>query len=139
MSLRVLSVCATLAVIGCAGHTPGPAGSDDAATQQSTRRNRDLISREELAAASMQARSVLEVVRSLRPHFLNSRGTNSNTNPEAGQVHASINNGRVVSVDDLQHILVSTVAEIQYLNVAAAMLKFGGAAHEGPVILVRLK
>jgi hypothetical protein len=32
---------------------------------------------------------------------------------------------------------VNSVLEIQFLSVAAAMQKFGGAAREGPVILVR--
>jgi len=44
----------------------------------------------------------------------------------------------VVALDELRNILVSSVVDIQFLNSAAAMQRFGGAAHQGPVIVVRL-
>ena len=43
---------------------------------------------------------------------------------------------KVVSVDELGGILASTVKEIRFLSPAAAHLKFGATAREGPVILV---
>jgi hypothetical protein len=85
----------------------------------------------------MQARSVLDVVRSLRPQFLSQRGRNSHSDAEAGTVHASVNNGRILPVEELENIHVSAVLDITYLSPSAAMQMFGGAAHEGPVILVR--
>jgi hypothetical protein len=52
-------------------------------------------------------------------------------------VHVSIDNGRILPLDELANIHVNSVIDIQFLNVATAMQKFGGAAREGPVILVR--
>ena len=37
------------------------------------------------------------------------------------------------------NVLAMNIREIRFLSVAAAMQKFGGAAREGPVILVQMK
>jgi hypothetical protein len=50
-----------------------------------------------------------------------------------------VDNGRIVRLEELDAIHVTTVQEVRYLNVAAAMNKFGGAARSGPVILVVMK
>jgi len=118
-----------------APQSPAPAG-----------RNRDIISREELADPALRAQSVLDVVRSLRPNFLSVRGaqgvrcttpTDCQTDADAGRVHVSIDNGRILPLEELANIHVNSVIDIQFLNAASAMQKFGGAAREGPVILVR--
>jgi hypothetical protein len=85
-------------------------------------------------------------VRSLRPQFLSVRGTHTlqdtstarkgAVDPEAGKVHASIDGTKIVSVEELAGISANSVAEIRFLNPAQAMQRFGGAAREGPVILV---
>ena len=50
-----------------------PAAAQDSATKvtkaASTKRDRNLISHEELSAPELQAQSVLEVIRRLRPNF----------------------------------------------------------------------
>jgi hypothetical protein len=153
-----LKLCLLLvAASACAGKTPPEASVDDSGVrlgQSVPRRQRDVISREELAEPAVRAQSVLEVVKLLRPHFLTDRGPNSIpyagtggsdadktrgalADPEAGKVHASIDNGKIVSVDELRGMHANGVIEIRYLNAAQAMQKFGGAAREGPVIVVR--
>lgn len=92
---------------------------------------------DELRDPGLAGQSVLEVVRKLRPNFLSSRGVQSRSNPEAGRVHASINGNGVVSLDELRTMHTAGVVEIRFLNAAAAMQRFGGAAQEGPVILVQ--
>ena len=57
---------------------------------------------------------------------------------DAGTVRI-VDNGRIVRLEELDAIHVTTVQEVRYLNVAAAMNKFGGAARSGPVILVVMK
>ena len=79
---------------------------------------------------------MLQAIRNLRPQFLNVRGKNSQSNPEAGRVHASIDYGTIIPVEDLDHMHVNAILEIRFLNAGAAMQKFGGTAHEGPVIVV---
>ena len=74
----------------------------------------------------------------MRPQFLVERGKNSHSDDEAGKVHVSVDNGRIVPLSELDNIHAGTVQEVRYLNIAAAMRQFGGAAREGPVILVRM-
>jgi len=104
------------------------------------RRERDVITKDEMARANVGAQSVLDVVTNLRPAFLNVRGLHNvaavGGDPEAGKVHASIDGNKLVTLDDLRSVPASTVKEIRYLNPAAAMQRFGGDAREGPVILV---
>jgi hypothetical protein len=129
--LSVAGACASSA----ANPSPAPAGQEQAPAG----RNRDLISQDELSAdPGLRSLSVLEVVRTLRPHFLSERGVHkSESDPEAGKVHVSIDNGRIVPLSELNGIHAGAVIEIRYLSSAQAMQKFGGAAHQGPVIAVR--
>jgi hypothetical protein len=148
MSMRFLGVC--LGLIACAACSSAGGKRDDVATelkaQSSPRRDRNVISREELADPTIAGRNVLEVVRVLRPQFLTVRGNHNiqdtatarmgKTDPEAGKVHASVDGTKIVSIEELAGITASTVAEIRFLTPSQAMQRFGGAAREGPVILV---
>jgi hypothetical protein len=124
----------------CAAKSPVAGGADEARAPVS--RNRDLITQADLSAdPSTLSQSVLEVVRNLRPHFLNDHGSNALgasgiSDPEAGKVHASVDNGRIVSVSELSGMHANQVIEIRYLNAGQAMQRFGSAARQGPVILV---
>lgn len=92
---------------------------------------------DELSDPARRADNVLELIRALRPNFLADRGKQSKEDLESGKVHASIDGSGVVPLEVLRDIRVSAVVEVRYLNAAAAMQKFGGAAHQGPVIVVR--
>lgn len=147
--MKLLGTCLVLAA--CAACSSGGTGQSEVseAPQPSTgsaHRDRAVITREELADPAFSGQNVLEVVRVLRPQFLSVRGTHTvhdtsttrkgAVDEEAGKVHASIDGTKIVSVDELAGIHASTVAEIRFLNPAQAMQRFGGAAREGPVILV---
>jgi hypothetical protein len=159
--LNTLGLFVVVAATGACARGAAPAASTmstasasaEERAERPARRQRDVITKEELSAPSVRSRSVFEVVQSLRPHFLNTRGAHSipytnadgteaekarqkGSDPEAGLVHASIDGGRVVSLEELKGIHANSVIEIRYLSPAAAMQKFGGAAREGPVILV---
>lgn len=143
MSSRMLCVCLLAAVTSaCAAKAPVSGATDERRTSSS--RNRDLITQADLTAdGSLRAQSVLEVIRALRPHFLADHGSNTLqatglSDPDAGKVHASIDNGRVVAVSELSGMHASEILEIRYLNSAQAMQKFGTAARQGPIILVLL-
>lgn len=145
VSLKTLCACVLLvAASACAPKAPVGGVIDDNAPARSGR-NRDLITQDDLAAdASLRAQSVYEVIKVLRPQFLNDRGTQTIRDAsiggpgdaEAGQVHASVDGGRIVPTSDLQQIHANEVLEIRYLSVAQAMNKFGTAARQGPVIVV---
>lgn len=150
MSSKLLSVCLVAAVTGACAKSPSPDTApaptgviltDDAQTVNPTgRRERDVITREEMARVNVGSQSVLDVVTSLRPAFLNVRGLHNvaaaGGDPEAGKVHASIDGNKLIALDELRGVLAGTVREIRYLSPAAAMQRFGGDAREGPVILV---
>jgi hypothetical protein len=148
--MRQFASCVLLVASGaCAGKTPAPDTGATPAQQEASGRNRDVITAAELSKPELGAQSLLSVIRSLRPTFLIVRGQQSYTcsknttdcsaAPDEGAVHASVDNGRIVRLEELDAIHVATVQEVQYLNVAAAMNKFGGAARSGPVILVTMK
>jgi hypothetical protein len=151
MRIRALGTLAILAGGGCAKPATIPADGPSA-TQASApaNRNRDLITRDELSAPSISGMTVLDAVRSLRPQYLSVRGQNTmpakeNNNPdgrqivdqESGKVHASIDGVKVVPVEELSSLRAGTVVEVRFLSPAAAMQRFGGAARQGPVILVK--
>ena len=133
LALVVVSACAGAKSEGGA---PAPDGTAAQPSSSAGRVNRDVISPQELAAPGLRALSVLEAIRTLRPQFLSVRGKNSQSDPEAGRVHASIDYGSIISVNDLDHMHVNAILEIRFLNAGAAMQKFGGSAREGPVIVV---
>lgn len=121
------------ALAGCAAKTP-VAGATDGA-RSASQRNRDLITQDDLSA-DLRAETVLEVIRTLRPHFLNDRGAATLSDPEAGRVHASIDDGRIVPIGELNGMHANEMIEIRFLNASQALQKFGTAARQGPIILV---
>jgi hypothetical protein len=155
MSARTLGTSLlAVAAIGCAKHnapaSPTPEGGA-ATTQQSTNRNPDVITHDELQAPGVVGLSVLEAVRSLRPQYLAVRGqhelpagqvsdgnngSKSINDFESGKVHSSIDGARLGPLEDLANIRANTIKEIRFLNPVAAQQKFGGSSKEGPVILV---
>ncbi len=118
---------------GCSAKQPVTGATDG--TRSTSQRNRDLITQDDVSG-DLRAESVLELIRTLRPHFLNDRGTAALSDPEAGRVHASIDEGRIVPIGELNGMHANEVIEIRYLNASQALQKFGTAARQGPVILV---
>ena len=136
--IRTLSVL-LLGAIACASQasSTSSAGDADAVPRPGTQRpNRNVITLGELSPQAIRAMNVLDVVRSLRPTYLNERGQSSQSNPAAGRVRASLNYNGVIQLNDLRKVPIVNVIEIRYLDVATAMNRFGDAANEGPVILV---
>jgi hypothetical protein len=156
MRSSAFAVVVLMAGGACASNTastPSATGAGAAAQQSAepVNRNRDLITREELTKPSVVNMTVLDAVRSLRPHFLTVRGEQTVparsandpidgkqlTDQESGKVHASIDGNRIVPVSELSGLRAGSVVEVRFLSPAAAMQKFGGTARNGPVILVK--
>jgi hypothetical protein len=151
MRANVFGVVGLLALGACASRPAAVATGAEATQASAPTRNRDVITKEELTAPSVASLSVLDAVRSLRPHFLTVRGNNtmpakSGTDPiggtqlvdqESGKVHASIDGSKIVPVEELAGIRAGTVVEVRFLSPAAAMQRFGGTSRQGPVILVK--
>lgn len=142
MSKPFRTLCGLLLLLAtaCASQATSTAatnGSTNAPRPGTPRPDRNVISLDELSNPSIRAMNAFDVVRSLRPTYLTERGKTSQSNPEAGRVHASIDYNGVIPLTDLRNIPAVGVIEIRYLDVAAAMNRFGGAANEGPVVVVR--
>jgi hypothetical protein len=148
--IRLLGTGILVAVAGACssgGGTRTELPAPEAGSGPAVRRERDVISREELSDPGVSGRNVLEVVRSLRPHFLSVRGSHTMQDTstarkrvidqEAGKVHASIDGNKIISIEELAGITAGQVLEIRFLSPSQAMQRFGGAAREGPVILVK--
>jgi hypothetical protein len=150
MSSKLLSAFVIVTAVSACAKSPTPetAASPSAAIMTAdaqpgtpeARRERDLITKEEMTRANVGSQSVLDVVTNLRPAYLNVRGMHNvaaaGGDPEAGKVHASIDGNKLIAIEELRGVLAATVKEIRFLNPSAAMQRFGGSAHEGPVILV---
>lgn len=149
MHAKSVGVLMLMAGSACASRpAPAPAGTVAQASATATAgRNRDIITQDELSHPTISGLTVMDAVKSLRPHFLTVRGLqtvpakdnngNQVTDQESGKVHASIDGNKIVALEELNGIRAGTVVEIRYLNAAAAMQKFGGQSRSGPVILVK--
>ncbi len=141
-SRKLLAGVFLAASVACAPKQAATGAADEAPRPN---RDRNLITQGEIEAnPSLKASSALDMIRSLRPMYFTDRGTNtitdaaagSSQDPEAGLVHASINNGRIVSISELAGYHGNEVLEVRFLNAGQAMQKYGTAARAGPIILV---
>ncbi len=118
------------------------------------RRDRDLITREELVQSSQKSTDLYQAVRSLRSHFLQGpRGPRSiNADPartgaasstgslratEAPKAVLYVNGSRSGDVEMLRNIQTINVEEVRYLSPNAASVQYG-QGHEGGALLVKL-
>lgn len=140
MPRKTLCMLVLLASAACASGGPAPA-SAAAGAPSSTRRDPNVISRDELADPALSTLNVFEVIQHLRPNFLATRGTqtitNGLSNTASGLVHAAIDDGGVLELDELNRLRVNEVIDIRLLGPAAAMQRFGSTANQGSVIVVR--
>ena len=137
-----------VASVACAAKTPAAETGAAPAQQGAASRNRDVITAAELSKPELGSQTLLNVIRSLRPTYLVNRGPQSvscastggcSDATDEGTVHVSIDNGRIVRLEELETIHVATVHEVRYLNAPAAIKQFGGAARSVPVFVVVMK
>ena len=126
-----------LGLIACGGAKAGTETAPKTTAQPSSagRTTRDIITRQELSSSDVNSLNVLEAIRRLRPQFVNS-GVANPRDADVGRVHASLDYDSIFQVDELAQMRVRDILEIRFLNSGAALQRFGGAAFEGPVIVV---
>lgn len=96
------------------------------------RRDRDHITRDEIAR--VQVGTAYEVVETLRPQYLRSRGMGSTTAPPEYAV-VYIDGVRAGGLDQLRRVSRDSLEEIRYINGSDATTRFG-TGHGGGAILV---
>lgn len=113
-----------LVLIGCASASADP---------QAPRRDPYRITAEEIR--QMHFNEVYEVIHTLRPTWLRTRGRQSITDPEAGRVLVYVDGVRAGGAQFLRQITPDQVELLEFLPPAAAASRYG-TDHDGGVILV---
>lgn len=103
------------------------------------KKDRDLITREDIEASAQKDHDIFSVIRSLRPHFLAPpRGVRTLGN-SVSRIGLYVDGVHETDVGALKNILASTVLEVRYLDPTRSESEFGSAANGGAVVVKRLK
>lgn len=125
---------AVMAVVVVAGFG-WSAGPEAAAAQK---RQRDVITREEIQASAHRDMDLFQAVRSLRPHFLAPpRGNRTMGSGRPANTVVYIDGNKAGELDALKNIPAANVEEVRYLDPARAEEEYG-ITHNGGAVLVKL-
>jgi hypothetical protein len=129
---RTLVVAATaLAAAACSGSTQQSSAS--ASTEEPRPRpNRSMLTREEMAGGHWA--SAYEMIESLRPRWLSSRGAEL-ADGSAVEVQVYLDNQRLGGINALRTIQVADIAAIQFVDPVAAASRWGPDHHNGAIML----
>ena len=122
------------------------------ATAQAQKKDRNLITREEIMTSAQKDGDLYAAIRSLRSHFLNKpRGQRTmdvqRGGPTGMQVGSSaalepivyLNGNKMGELNLLKNILAADVFEVRYLDPARAQDEFGADASGGAVVVTLVK
>jgi hypothetical protein len=99
------------------------------------KRKRDVITRDEIQSSLQREQDLLTAIRSLRPHFLESRGVRTLGNSIADPIAIYIDGVRQSGVDILQSMMAANVNEVRYLEPSRAVQEYGSSANGGAVVV----
>lgn len=119
---------------------------------QAQKKDRNLITREEIITSAQKDSDLYQAIRSLRSHFLNKPRGQRTMDVERGgptgmQVGSSkplepivyLNGNKLGELNLLKNILASDVFEVRYLDPARAQDEFGADAAGGAVVVTLVK
>ena len=122
------------------------------AAAEAQKKDRNLITREEIITSAQKDGDLYQAIRSLRSHFLNKpRGQRSmdvqRGGPTGMQVGSSaalepivyLNGNKLGELNLLKNILAADVFEVRYLDPARAQDEFGADAAGGAVVVTLVK
>lgn len=116
------------------------AAQDTAATtvspEKRIRRDPAVITREEIAAESQDARNLLELVQRLRPFWINPTRGRSSINLGSSEPVVYVNNIRQGSPSVLQQYTTTSIREIRHLRGTEASMRFGSGHENGAILLI---
>lgn len=136
MFARRLSLVVLLAAGAACAQKSASTATQAGTSVPRVRKNPDVISREELADPTIAGVDAMTAIRQLRPAFFRTRGPQSFSNANAGQVQISQDYGPLQSLSQLSTIDTRSLVEVRYLNANDAQNRFGINANGGPVIVV---
>ena len=109
--------------------------SGGSASAPSTRRNRDLITTDEIQRSS--AGNAFDLVQTLRPNWLYTRGEHSISDGSQGidVVIVYLDNARLGGAQTLRQVPVQTVTSLQYFDAKAATYRWGNGHTHGAILV----
>jgi hypothetical protein len=134
MRARMLATLATAVSLGCV--TSGaPANA-----KSSGSRSQDVIGEAEISAHARDATTALQLIQTLRPQMLRSRGLTSmrDTSEESTLPRVYVDEVSYGNVNTLSSLNTSQIKEIRFVNARDATTRWG-TDHMGGVILVTTK
>jgi hypothetical protein len=100
------------------------------------KKNRDLITREEILNSAQRDQDLWQAVRGLRPHFLAPpRGVRTMGNAPAAATVVVVDGKRDSGLDGLKMIMAADVDEVRYLDPSRSQSEFGTFASGGAVVV----
>ncbi|HEV2149661.1 MAG TPA: hypothetical protein VGR37_19835 [Longimicrobiaceae bacterium] len=129
---RALVLGLALAATACAsspGNVARPANASAARGSSS-----NVITHEEIVATG--AANALEIVRSLRPAWLRTRGSQSLRRDDDDNLVVYLNNARLGPPAALQQVAAADVGTIRFFNAAAANYRFGPGHSHGAIQVI---
>lgn len=106
------------------------------ATSQAQKRQRDVITRAEIMASAHKELDLYQVVRSLRPHFLQPRpGVRTLGNSSIAPIAVYVDRKRDIGLEALRTIRPDLVEEVRYLDPSRSGNEFGVTASGGAVLV----
>jgi hypothetical protein len=122
MRIKYLAVLAAGLAMACASTSTGASGST-AGVSSTTRRNPNVITREEIEAAHVY--NAYDAVQTLRPAFFHSHGSNTMSASDNGLPKVYLNHQLYGDTESLRNLEVSAIREIHYYNGPEASNRFG--------------
>ena len=103
------------------------------------KKDRDLITREDIDNSAQKEQDIYAVIRSLRPHFLAPpRGVRTLGNSST-RMGLYVDGVHETDFNSLKNILASSVQEVRYLDPTRSESEFGSDASGGAVVVKRIK
>ncbi|MEK7400831.1 MAG: hypothetical protein AABZ80_00560 [Gemmatimonadota bacterium] len=100
------------------------------------KKQRDVITREEILKSSQPASDLLTVIKLLRPHMLEApRGTRSLGGSYTAPIAIYVDRVRQPDGEALLLIMANTVAEVRYLDANRSQNEYGITANGGAIII----
>lgn len=100
------------------------------------KKQRDLITREEILKSSQADQDLYMAIKALRPRFLEMpRGTRSLGGTGTAGLAVYMDKLRQTGVDALRQIMANTVEEVRYLDPARSQNEYGVTANGGAIVI----
>jgi hypothetical protein len=103
------------------------------------KKQRDVISREEIQSSAQKDQDLLAVIRGLRPHFLAPpRGVRSMGGTDMMPTIVVVDGRQSGEIDALTQIIGTDVKEIRYLDPSRSQNQYGIRANGGAIVVTTL-